>query len=584
MTTSLPGSDGIGSPQPPLGKPDTKKLELEHQKRLKGLRESIIDVPAPTVDDEPLASVREPFRCDNFKKFTQQINAETYPFDTPYLLTEKQEKSLKLDWKGVSKLEEFSGSFFTTREIKHWIPKENRGETFYVVTRHLEQNREKVLQNPLSEKGDYDVKNAKEYLERAKQNLKDRNITVITYILTDGYGDVVGAIKFAEYLEKILEINPRNILCVLPSTGSDIYDKSVRELFLKKHNFKIFQGDESISKAAQHKPELIIMGPVVRKHLIRKIQYEMGSVGVPSIGIDEYGSKGEAKMCMGLNKDQLGVFIDPVEYAWSQSAEAQKASTRLKELSKLPESLQRAILGKTHTKEAIEEFEKSSDFYFGYGPSLSQKLYFIYAITLLQFEMEKSAKTPTIFMMGKPFLEDPENLNYFIGKMKELGVTEIELLKRSNADGEFMTKVFDLTGGSETGIKKQKVRLIFGPVRQENTASLIRASEMETLSTGDQSFSASAWKAFHYGLPALGFHKNDFLEDMITLAKEVDPEFGDLFELSQSGKTEAADIATFFYRRRHDPKIRDAHQKMIKTICEERAFGPAFNKLLGEIE
>lgn len=411
--------------------------------------------------------------------------------------------------------------------------------------------------------------------EDLKERTKDKKIAVYSKI-AGGSGDLSCGYKVLKFLLNIAQVEKEHLIFI-------VQNQQEREEFNERFNKKNFKVIVE-SDLEKEKPDLLIITPVA---ICKTFSY-------PTIFINEYGVKpifpGNRIFCtsFGLKPEEMGIHIDQKMRDACKKLENQPVSLRLRLLEKLSNiNALQAILGNPYSEEAIFNFATESSLYFGYGHKEETRKNFVMAIALLH-KKEQWVKDPCIFLAGSGICEGTLSSKAPIGnQLKNMGIHELEFI-----DFESQYREIFKYSESALGEKKKKVKVIVGKVPYRDVKLLLRASEKESLATGDQSLSEAISAGKHFYYETLD-HKKNLKNELLNIASQFSSKFCTLLQKTD-GKMPRGDVGRranplkykqlgkLFYKARTQPEIKASWQGFNDYICNERAFGPQFLKKLNE--
>ena len=369
-----------------------------------------------------------------------------------------------------------------------------------------------------------------------------------------GKGDISGAVKIWKYLNFSRP-------CDTVQVAIQEKDREKAALFgdlVKKYTIVLNY------KKPDMRPDLAVDYPFnVAEELRQNFLFD---AKIPQIGIREYGFGSEPVLkatsptlkivSLGAGDNELGIMIDKELAAFYSDPQNAVSLRRLSLLADVPEALSQAILGEPFSQNALQSFDTSTKLYFGYSQlpaskeafveimaqisSLAnenaQSLCFVFAglelsvITgismnlIMGIDATQKEVQETFALMGDSGKLDFTKWDFFkrIGK---LGFNEVELIwSPSKYTNSFTSKVVPV---NEVKIPHQvrSIRIICKDSFDNSVfLTLLKASEKETLVTGDQ----SPTEALSLGkiivneyLP----HKMSFMRDLAMVARKVSEAF-----------------------------------------------------------
>lgn len=388
--------------------------------------------------------------------------------------------------------------------------------------------------------------------------LKNKKIAVLTRGL-NGYGDYACARKICLHLHEKMGIKKENI--AFATCRSGMFGEE-----LTKRGFSVIQDDfQSLRKWGV---DFQIIAPVTDDWYVRN---KVCLKDIPTLAIAEYGFKRPAYLdvfpnvhsyAFGFTPDSMGVFLNE-ELLNFREASAEK---RIDQLKNIPEPLQNAILGQNYSEEAVRNFAKTSHLYFGYSHNMSEMRSFIKAVVKMNQEIHDRSDL-CFYFMGQDF--DWKHRNISDEDLIAQGIGSIEYLDL-DAPKLSQKMVF--------GVGKN-LKIISAKLNPKYVNDLHKASEFETLGTGDQTFSeelaqgkAQAYELFRHKKELYEQYVAAFPEDM---RKEIDFHVDNLINEEK--------LAQFYIRRRLDPAFAKRVDEAIEHIHETYDFSPRFEKAVNKL-
>lgn len=445
----------------------------------------------------------------------------------------------------------------------------------------LHKEKEKISEHELKGKIEEEVKETHECTE-LKLRLKDKKIVVITREI-GGLGDYLCAKKICLYAHEKLGIPLENI--ALASAANEEAQK-----ILKHEGLNLIK--DKYEDIIAFKASLQIFSPVTDDFFVSP-RLGLGSP-IPTLVIAEYGFKKNIFLesyknlhaySFGLDEDSLG-FIPSTELRkWSNIKDSFSKIEKLQKLSSVPVQFQKAILGKPYSQEVIEEFSKSSKFYFGYAHNKTEIYSFIEAVAGMNHALKDTSDLTFYFMGQTEIISFLKNKRYYGGvkgmsysekALQEAGISKFCVVNALN--GETYESVLDPKS-------KKTIRLVVGHISSECVSAMHMASEDESLVTGDQSFS-EVISAGKYPVYERYNHKEKLYKQFYEVLPEIlrgEVNFykagdGDKWRLSE--EIDAVKLSAFFIKRRTNTKIALAVKVSLKHITDTFDFSPRLDRAI----
>lgn len=319
-----------------------------------------------------------------------------------------------------------------------------------------------------------------------------------------------------------------------------------------------------------NKPDMLIVAPVtcISRHVFKEVLSQIPHFFIREYGFDHARGLGEEEdYISGAGRNYKGMIIDEELLTWSKSGKAEDRHLRMQELQQLSGELCRVILGENYSLAAIEAFNKEQELFFGYA-SIFFKLEFILSVAAMHQKMN-SQKTLTFVFPGNSvgIADELQQIRKELDSLS-IGMIEIEDIA---ATGRETIKVNDSNG--------RTLRLIFaGSLETADFKQLIKASEKEMLTTGDQSWSEGI-AAFKHWCQEVIVHKRNALKAVIDLAQKHSPKLHS-FLYKSSERIKGDSLYGINHRRwkaqsevliqaRLDTQIAREWEKLNAFICEK---------------
>jgi hypothetical protein len=420
--------------------------------------------------------------------------------------------------------------------------------------------------------------------------LKDKKVLVI---VTEwgGYGDASCSYKIMRYLTENGIFKTENLAWInTVQEFGDFFDPQhqfkakschiwdVRcDPFTKEWNGPHKAKSELIEELKKEGfvPDLILIGPA---YGYTSILDELEKLNIPIVHFLEYGhTTGDPKdAILGVRDKQMGIHIDRPLLQWSEKEH--DVAEKLKELENLPEKLQVAILGKPYSEDAVKEFQAKWRLFFSYASGAlgtdffqKDKQAMVIAYAKMAYQYEKTDTNLCLFFMGQSFTTLPEE---DLQELRRLGVAKISWPLEEE-------EIVLCEKGKE-------IKIINSILKPEQVPILLKASEDEVLTTGDQFFSECVSSQKHFIYQTLP-HKKPLLMDLEKQASQIDEEFGKLFTEAHTspniskGSFSKEGVAKLLYQGRVNKKMAKAWREFTTHLCRDCAFGPRFTSHIKDL-
>jgi hypothetical protein len=350
------------------------------------------------------------------------------------------------------------------------------------------------------------------YLAKLYVNFTAKKIVVLSIDL-GGYGDFTFGFKTLGILNNRF-LGIQSVLATDSPTRALKVNGTYNQAVLTPHqpSKEKLTMTQVVDMIAEFNPDLFIVAPVthVSREPFQKIMQR-----IPSLFIREYGFgkrlayTKESDYISGAGVDEWkGIMIHQEMLQWSESGNANHPLVRLSQLQHLPNEVVQAILGSHYSDQAILDFSNQSELFMAYGNDLS-KVEFILAILGMQQKLNSTVH-PCFVLLGQA-----DNLPALLKEYRqELINGEIGTIEWINIDHPQHSTV-EVIDPKFT----KRMKLILVSLLPEDVLHLIKASEREVLTTGDQSWSECISAHKHWVQQYL-IHKRDSVQGVINLVKE----------------------------------------------------------------
>ncbi|MFI5343504.1 MAG: hypothetical protein ACHQUC_04710 [Chlamydiales bacterium] len=403
--------------------------------------------------------------------------------------------------------------------------------------------------------------------EMARMSLEGKLIGKKIVIITlgvDNLGDYLCARKIGGYFLEELKIAPENIAFATDTTPQ------IKELLELSKISVIGTSDESL---IAFNPDLQIIAPVTEYHFVS--DKVMGQE-IPSLIISEYGFSASLEFkahpntrayAMGFAEGALGILIDRELQVWSLEEELPREK-KLEELSALPKGHREAILGGEWSSSNLRTFAGAYKFYLGYAHKFGNILSFIFSL----LEMNHDLKDPSnlcFFLLGNPFEIYEEEI---IAALKTREIGHLEIIDATSPSSPLIDEMLG------EGIT---LRIVFGKVDPDQVKNLIKASEYEMLTTGDQSFGEALSAGRMPVAYELSGHKEKSWElFLMVLPREISIQMRHLHQSHRMNELDSTALKSVFIYRRIMPGMDQLFKKAIRSLTQEYDFRVHMNEAL----
>lgn len=355
----------------------------------------------------------------------------------------------------------------------------------------------------------------------------------------DGMGDIVGGAKVASAVQQLFPDYEIIFSIVQPSLSS-----MERMMFESVGNHKIdakklpaftnitFCGEAELPKRI-HTFSCMILYPTYHDSTIPSF---IQMANIPMLRLREYGvgqpTKGAVEGTtypLGVGQEDYGLLLDSDLYSYGEEHRCDHSLKRLKQLKGLPLNLTKIILGAPFAQKNLEAFDQNNKLFSGYGYNDSAIIDFIE--TLCTFN---STNDLTICLLNKPIpnVQSLLRKTLFDKQFKDISIYT------PNEEQEWDCKHLSF---NEKAKGNRTFKLIFAKLKPSDSLTLAKASEPQTLTTGDQSF-IERLLLRHYPLYDCRPHKIPFILSFIEFSKQIDPQFATLLKTSIFGELDPLEI------------------------------------------
>lgn len=297
-----------------------------------------------------------------------------------------------------------------------------------------------------------------------------------------------------------------------------------------KKIFPHLQFEEELYKRINQYGVIILFPALKEEWLPQQIQ----RCKVPVLQFSEYGSlllgtnlKGANIHHLGFSSSEIGVIIPKSLNDYYKAHKEDSSLTKLQNLAGLDPKLQASILGKKYSKEALEEFSKTSKLYVSYAHEEIACLGFIKSLCALASPKENDHVTICVY--GDPIKELSKKLHRTLFQQR---FRSIVIVKQDGTQVDSLS--FKDTDKVKAKGERQLRVVFFSDLPQDAILRLHKAAEPETLATGTQSMLEviALRKRFHYVINA---HLIEFVESFIDILKVKNKGLADSFIAAVTG-------------------------------------------------
>lgn len=294
---------------------------------------------------------------------------------------------------------------------------------------------------------------------------------------------------------------------------------------------------------------------------------------------------------LGVGRGECGIIIPETLYQYYQAHRSDSPEMRLQNLKDLPLNAQQLILGCPFSPEAIAKFQAEAKLYAGYCRGPLAALDFTMAVAQLE-----QCQRAVVYIMNESldfeghFKKEPPDFKALQKVAFKNGFKTVCITEKGK------TRSFNFPAEKCTGTRT--LHLILGSHPAAEAIALLKASERETLATGEQ----SVWEQWALGKRmSIEFSHQRFeeLKSYIELIKRENRTLGNLFQKCVLGDFTYADIERqfggemvvtdariaenmliFFKTIREQPAMRQGWENFIDKLYREHALRPNLERIL----
>lgn len=394
--------------------------------------------------------------------------------------------------------------------------------------------------------------------QQLKVLLQNSRILVLSKTV-GGWGDISCGLKVGDFFYRQLGIPLKNLgisttadsgaLKVLNVDQIPVINMQVNQILKWKADLHIY-----VPVAEEVDPKIDIERPV-RTMAISEYGYD----------IPKFLEKTNPNLkaySLGFAEDTLGFFVNEDLWRWNCENSSLSSKQRLKVLAYVPKQLQRAILKDDYSETSIVKFSDRSKLYFAYAQDRGNIYSFMAAVVAMNAKLNSDAEL-CFFVMGPRMPSPFDSSKELLSKYK---ISAIEFIAWDTGKTE------KVVWGSEGN----KIKIVYGVLTPFNVNSLSKASEDESLCTGDQSFSdkLSVGKCFAFEVN----HKKKSHEQYLSLVPEDIQ--GHLRYYNSDGTINPEKLYQFFYLRRTNQSFEKAYREANNKIVQTCSFQQRFERAL----
>lgn len=393
-----------------------------------------------------------------------------------------------------------------------------------------------------------------------------------------GFGDFVFGFKALSVIQKAFSECQLALITDSPKKALKVQMSNFPVLFSQEllDSYESMGRRDLVSIIARESPDLLIIAPGTTFAVSRVKFPDLLKQECPTLSplyIREYGwikpnlgNAGDYVSGVGLNPSLTGIFISDNLAKWSEKADTLSVHSRLTELQNIPGPLQKAILGEEYSSEAIKQFASGNKLFMAYG-ALASQVEFMSAVTKMHSRLGTQASFTFVNVGASPdSLQDEIKTSKDI--FQTLNVGKITIHEPSGKKTEI-----SINAGSSYNITCIPSRLDHSGIE-----ALIKASEKEIMTTGDQSWGEAVSANKHWIQEDIS-HKRCSLHKVIKLSHaDLAQLFHKAFkEKHDRGKVDMDRIeaqANLLYQAKTSPKVAAHWDSLHHTIHNQYNIRP----------
>lgn len=417
-------------------------------------------------------------------------------------------------------------------------------------------------------------------------------VAVVT-IQHDGMGDIAGGDRIKALVKKILPNSTVSLAFVDPvlssfekmniSPDAKFVDKAV----VKKTFPGILDEQQLCQKLSQL--ALIILFPMFQED---HTPLQIRTAKIPLLSLNEHGvgytqnAREGIYHPFGIGPREIGLMFPDDLQEYYLKNRTQTPKERLDNLQNLPSTMQKAILGDSY----IKDFDEKSKLYVGYAHNFLRVKDYLGALC----ELSPSGKyNVTVCLLGD--VPEDEESDALLQKLRaplfKNGFRSVKMVQ-INGDKEI---VLTSLAFKEKAKGERILKIIYSKLSHDQAVALLKASQDEVLTTGDQSFleAIALRKVPGYDLEA---HKIHFVESFVIYATKKNKELGKLLHGAFFGSHEIEVLKNaneqmvlkgfqqgfgeIFSVLQQNPKMKQLWEEMIQELYEHHHCYPQLKQLI----
>lgn len=353
-----------------------------------------------------------------------------------------------------------------------------------------------------------------QYLSEIPSGTKNRRFLVLS-LDRGGFGDFVFGLKSLDMIRRKFPQAEVALVTDSPQRAA-LVNANYKHTILQPKNIKNQMPlIDIVPSIIEFRPDFLIVAPITnfnRTPLAKILET------TPHLFIREYGfterffpMQGD-EYISGAGEKFQGMMIHSDLVKWAASEDFSDPLIRLRNLQQLADfRITRALLQAEYSEESIVNFSQQYELFLGYSQRPESKREFIISIAKMAYQHAKIKKNLCFFFMGHP----NENLLALLeGHSKEL--TELQIGRIEFSD--------PVQGGNKIIVldpnKSKILRMVQAQLSSEDVIIMLKASEKETLTTGDQFWSETI-SANKRWIQEVLYYKSVALSSVVELAKII---------------------------------------------------------------
>ncbi len=352
-----------------------------------------------------------------------------------------------------------------------------------------------------------------QYLSDIPRNLQGKKFLVLSLDL-GGFGDFVFGLKSLDLIQRQFP-GARVALATDSPARAALVNTARNHQILQPQNVRDKMPlEEIVPVMEEFRPDFLIVAPVThfnRAPLSRLLDQ------TPHMFIREYGFTSRFapmegnEYISGAGRDFKGMMIHTDLVKWANSEDSKDVLKRLSNLQFLHDSrIVKALLDSSYSEESVANFAQRYELFLGYSQRPESKREFIVSVAKMTYQYAKTEKNLCFFFMGQADHRLLTELEICTRELTDLQIGEIQFIDPLQGSKKVVLNVNN----------PRVLRIVQAPLSSSEVISMLKASEKETLSTGDQFWSETISANKHWIQENL-CHKREALKSVIGLAQTI---------------------------------------------------------------